>query len=664
MARDIGAYAKMDLQEILIFHKVAKTLMSAKNPLGMRGDGKVGCQGFRITTIAAIVGGVASIMIIALLIIILYKRRRNERNFLKNGGLLLEHQRVRIFREAELVKATKNYDPSLLLGEGGFGYVYKGVLADNTQVAVKKPKDKDKTQINQEFQQELGIVSQVNHRNVVKVLGLCLETEVPLSLATTNAESNYLKYKDPKQPFNTRIRDLMGRMTLAEKIGQMVQLDRAIATPDILKNYSIGSLLSGGGSVPKPQATPEDWIGMINWFQNGSLSSRLGIPLIYGIDAVHGHNNVYKATVFPQYRPWSNKVCRDPRWARCYESYGEDPMLVRDMTEIISGLQGDAPKNGVPYISGKDKVAACAKHFVGDGGTTRGINENNTVIDYRGLMRIHMPAYLLSVIKGVSTIMVSYSSWNGQKMHANHDLVTNLLKNTFKFRGFVISDWQGIDKITSPSHANYTYSVLEGISAGIDLFMVPYNYTEFIGILTDLVNKNVIPMSRIDDAVRRILRVKFTLAAVDPSTEITYSENPEAAFVKANNFSYAIVVIGELPYAETNGDNLNLTITESGPSVINNVCGTTKCVVVVISSLPLVIEPYMAQRDALVAAWLPGTEGHGVADVLFGDYGFSGKLSRTWFKSVDQLPMNSGDAHYDPLFPYGFGLTTQGAKSS
>ncbi|KDP42943.1 hypothetical protein JCGZ_23885 [Jatropha curcas] len=149
-------------------------------PLGMRGDGKVGCQGFRITTIAAIVGGVASIMVIAFLIIILYKRRRNERNFLKNGGLLLKHQRVRIFTEAELVKATKNYDQSLLLGEGGFGYVYKGVLADNTQVAVKKPKDKDKTQINQEFQQELGIVSQVNHRNVVKVLGLCLETNVPL----------------------------------------------------------------------------------------------------------------------------------------------------------------------------------------------------------------------------------------------------------------------------------------------------------------------------------------------------------------------------------------------------------------------------------------------------------------------------------------------------
>ncbi|XP_037496628.1 periplasmic beta-glucosidase-like isoform X2 [Jatropha curcas] len=153
-------------------------------------------------------------------------------------------------------------------------------------------------------------------------------------------------------------------------------------------------------------------------------------------------------------------------------------------------------------------------------------------------------------------------------------------------------------------------------------------------------------------------------AAVDPSTEITYSENPEVAFIKANNFSYAIVVIAELPYAETNGDNLNLTITEPGPSVINNVCGTTKCVVVVISGRPLVIEPYMPQIDALVAAWLPGTEGHGVADVLFGDYGFSGKLSRTWFKSVDQLPMISGDAHYDPLFPYGFGLTTQGAKSS
>ncbi|WKA03387.1 hypothetical protein VitviT2T_021498 [Vitis vinifera] len=597
------------------------------------------------------------------------------------------------------------------------------------------------------------------------------------------------KYKDPKQPINIRIRDLMYRMTLAEKIGQMVQLERANATPEIMKDFSIGSLLSGGGSGPGIQATAEDWINMVNEFQKGSLSSRLGIPMIYGIDAVHGHNNVYNATIFPHnvglgatrdpelvkrigaataievratgisyaFAPCI-AVCRDPRWGRCYESYSEDPNIVRAMTEIIPGLQGEIPANsrkGVPYVNGKDKVAACAKHFVGDGGTTNGINENNTVIDRHGLLSIHMPAYYSSIIKGVATVMVSYSSWNGQKMHANHELVTGFLKNTLQFRGFVISDWQGIDRITSPPHANYTYSVQAGVQAGIDMVMLPFNHTEFIDILTNLVESNFIPMSRIDDAVRRILRVKFSMglfenplanlsfvdqlgsqahrdlareavrkslvllkngdetdapllplpkkankilvagthahdlgyqcggwtitwqglsgnnhttgttilsaisAAVDPSTEIVFTENPDAEFVKSNNFSYAVVVIGEPPYAETAGDSLNLTISEPGPSTITNVCSGVKCVVVVISGRPVVIQPYLSSIHALVAAWLPGTEGQGVTDVLFGDYGFTGKLPRTWFKTVDQLPMNSGDPHYDPLFPIGFGLTTQ-----
>ncbi|KAF5744943.1 lysosomal beta glucosidase-like [Tripterygium wilfordii] len=605
------------------------------------------------------------------------------------------------------------------------------------------------------------------------------------------AEAEVLKYKNPDEPMNMRIKDLMGRMTLLEKIGQMVQLDRTAATPEIMRDYSIGSLLSGGGSTPLPQATAEDWINMVNGFQNGSLSSRLGIPMIYGIDAVHGHNNVYKATIFPHnvglgatrdpalakrigaatalevratginyaFSPCI-AVCRDPRWGRCYESYSEDPTIVREMTEIIPGLQGDLPLNsrkGVPYVA-SNKVAACAKHFVGDGGTTKGINENNTVIDRHGLFSIHMPAYYDAIRKGVATVMVSYSSWNGEKMHANRDLITNFLKDTLKFRGFVISDWQGIDKITTPIHANYTYSVLKSVEAGIDMVMLPFNHTEFIDILTSLVEKNFIPMSRIDDAVRRILRVKFTMGlfenpmadqtymhhlggqmhrdlareavrkslvllkngqnadspllplpknasrilvagthannlgyqcggwtiawqglsgnnltygttilnalstAVDPSTEIVYSENPSSDFVKSNNFDFAIVAIGEPPYAETKGDSMNLTIMEPGPSTISNVCGGVKCVVITITGRPVVMEPYLPQIEALVAAWLPGTEGQGIADVLFGDYGFTGKLARTWFKTVDQLPMNVGDAHYDPLFPFGFGLTTEPVK--
>lgn len=606
------------------------------------------------------------------------------------------------------------------------------------------------------------------------------------------SQAEYVKYKDPKVPLNRRIKDLLSRMTLEEKIGQMTQIERVNATHDVMKKHFIGSVLSGGGSVPAPKASAAAWVKMVNQMQSAALSTRLGIPMIYGIDAVHGHNNVYKATIFPHnvglgvtrdpvlikkigeatalevratgipyaFAPCI-AVCRDPRWGRCYESYSEDPAIVRIMTEMIPGLQGDIPANskkGFPFVAGKNKVAACAKHFVGDGGTNKGINENNTIISYKELLGIHMPAYYDSIIKGVSTIMVSYSSWNGKKMHANRELVTGFLKNKLRFKGFVISDWQGIDRITDPPHANYAYSVQASVNAGVDMIMVPYNYAEFIDILTSQVKSNIIPMSRIDDAVTRILRVKFAMGlfenpiadlslvnqlgskehrelareavrkslvllkngkssnkpllplpkkaakilvagthadnlayqcggwtiswqgldgnnltvgttildaikrTVAPGTEVVFNKNPNAKFLKSNKFSYAIVVVGEHPYAETFGDSLNLTIPEPGPSTITNVCGSIQCVVVLITGRPVVIQPYLPKIDALVAAWLPGTEGQGVADLLYGDYGFTGKLARTWFKTVDQLPMNVGDKHYDPLFPFGFGLTTNPTK--
>ncbi|KAL0308253.1 UNVERIFIED_CONTAM: Beta-glucosidase BoGH3B [Sesamum radiatum] len=636
------------------------------------------------------------------------------------------------------------------------------------------------------------------------------------------ADAEYRLYRDPKKPLNQRIKDLLRRMSLEEKIGQMVQIERAVASAEVMKKYYIGSVLSGGGSAPAPRASAKAWVDMVNGFQKGSLSTRLGIPIIYGIDAVHGHNTVYGATVFPHniglgatrqethtisyyakickikagglnllicliimrmsdlnrdpqlvkkigaatalelratgipytFAPCV-AVCRDPRWGRCYESYSEDSEIVQAMTEIIPGLQGDIPANsrkGVPYVAGKKKVAACAKHYVGDGGTTKGINQNDTVTSKHGLLSIHMSPYDDSIIKGVATIMVSYSSFNGIKMHANRDLITGFLKKTLRFRGFVISDYKGIDQITSPIHANYTYSILAGIGAGIDMIMVPNNYTEFIDGLTFLVKNNFIPMSRIDDAVKRILRVKFIMGlfenpladysmtkylgsrvhkelareavrkslvllkngesadepliplpktaskvlvagthadnignqcggwtiewqgktgnitsgttiltaiknTVDSKTKVIFHENPDAKYVKANEFSYAIVVVGEPPYAEGYGDSLNLTLPDPSYSIITNVCASVKCVVVLITGRPVVIQPYLAQIDALVAAWLPGSEGQGVADVLFGEHGFSGKLSHTWFRTVDQLPMNVGDQHYDPLFP--FGLTRQ-----
>ncbi|KAL3646082.1 hypothetical protein CASFOL_011262 [Castilleja foliolosa] len=604
--------------------------------------------------------------------------------------------------------------------------------------------------------------------------------------ATTQSPSTIdTRYKDPKQTMNTRIKSLIDQMTLKEKIGQMVQIDKPNITPEILKEYSIGSVISAAGSTPREdhKATPEEWVDMVNEYQKGSLSSRLGIPMLYAIDSVHGHNSLYKATIFPHNVglgatrdpelvmrigaatavetratgiPYAFSpciaVCRDPRWGRCYESYSEDHKIVEQMTDIIYGLQGKPPVKGVPYVGGKDKVVACAKHFVGDGGTNNGIDENNTLTDYKGLMSIHMPGYYHSIIKGVSTIMVSYSSWNGVKMHSNRNLVTQFLKTTLKFRGFVISDWQGVDRMTYPWGSNYETSLLTAINAGVDMVMVPPNHTEFLRLMTSHVENKLIPISRIDDAVKRILRVKFSMGlfenpladyslvnqigtqshrelareavrkslvllkneknllplpkktskilvagthannlglqcggwtvdwqgvdnntlisgttilnaistTVDPSTEIVYSQNPDSKTLsKANEYSYAIVVVGEHTYAEQYGDNLNLTIPEPGLSTMKNVCNKMKCVVVLISGRPLVVEPYLAKIDGLVAAWLPGSQGQGVADVLFGDYGFTGKLPRTWFKSVDQLPMNFGDEHYDPLFPYGFGLTTK-----
>ncbi|KAG2655759.1 hypothetical protein PVAP13_1KG359000 [Panicum virgatum] len=601
------------------------------------------------------------------------------------------------------------------------------------------------------------------------------------------------KYKDPTQPLNARIDDLLRRMTLAEKVGQMSQIEREMATPDVISNYFIGSVLSGGGSVPAANAPPEAWVEMVNGMQGGALSTRLGIPVLYGIDAVHGHGNAYKATIFPHnvglgctrdpelvkrigaavavevratgipyiFAPCV-AVCRDPRWGRCYESFGERPELVQNMTSIVSGFQGEIPaggRKGAPFVAGQRNVAACAKHYVGDGGTAGGINANDTVATFHELLAVHMPPYYNAVIRGVSTVMVSYSTWNGVKMHAHHFLITDFLKKQLRFRGFVISDYQGLDFITDPEHADYLLSIKLGILAGIDMVMIPFNYTEFIDGLTLLVQNGTIPMSRVDDAVRRILRVKFTMGlfenpyadtglagelgkqehrdlareavrkslvllkngkpgdrpllplpkkahgsilvagshaddlgsqcggwtitwqgltgnnltagttildgikrAVGPAgTDVVYADNPDAGFARENGarFDYAVVVVGEAPYAETAGDNTNLTIPAPGPAIIQNVCGSIRCVVVLVSGRPLVVEPYIDAVEALVAAWLPGTEGQGVADVLFGDYGFTGKLSRTWFRSVEQLAMNAGDAHYDPLFPFGFGLETQ-----
>ncbi|ANM64868.1 Glycosyl hydrolase family protein [Arabidopsis thaliana] len=350
-------------------------------------------------------------------------------------------------------------------------------------------------------------------------------------------------YKNKDAPVEARVKDLLSRMTLPEKIGQMTQIERVVTTPPVITDNFIGSVLNGGGSWPFEDAKTSDWADMIDGYQNAALASRLGIPIIYGIDAVHGNNNVYGATIFPHNiglgatrdadlirrvgaatalevracgAHWAFAPCvaalRDPRWGRSYESYSEDPDIICELSSLVSGLQGEPPKehpNGYPFLAGRNNVVACAKHFVGDGGTDKGINEGNTIVSYEELEKIHLAPYLNCLAQGVSTVMASYSSWNGSKLHSDYFLLTELLKQKLGFKGFVISDWEALERLSEPFGSNYRNCVKISVNAGVDMVMVPFKYEQFIKDLTDLVESGEVTMSRIDDAVERILRVKF-----------------------------------------------------------------------------------------------------------------------------------------------------------
>ncbi|CAH8350690.1 unnamed protein product [Eruca vesicaria subsp. sativa] len=594
-------------------------------------------------------------------------------------------------------------------------------------------------------------------------------------------------YKNPDAPVEARVQDLLSRMTLAEKIGQMTQIERVVTTPSVITDSFIGSVLNGGGSWPFEDARPSDWADMIDGYQNAALASRLGIPIIYGIDAVHGNNNVYGATIFPHNiglgatrdadlirrigaatalevraigATWAFAPCvaalRDPRWGRSYECYSEDANIICELTTLVSGLQGEPPKehpNGYPFLAGRNNVVACAKHFVGDGGTENGTNEGNTIVSFEELERVHIPPYLNCLAQGVSTVMASYSSWNGSKLHSDYFLLTEVLKQKLGFKGFIISDWEALDRLSEPFGSNYRHCVKISINAGIDMVMVPFKYERFINDLTDLVETGEVSMARIDDAVERILRVKFVAglfehpltdrsllatvgckehrelgreavrkslvllkngknvgkpflpldrnakrilvtgthaddlgyqcggwtkawfgqsgritigttlldaikAIVGDKTEVVYEITPsEETLASSEGFSYAIVAVGESTYAETTGDNSELKIPFNGSDIATAVAEKIPTLMVLFSGRPVVLEPMVLEKvEAIVAAWLPGSEGQGMADVIFGDYGFEGKLPVSWFKRVEQLPLNADAELYDPLFPLGFGL--------
>jgi beta-glucosidase len=585
-------------------------------------------------------------------------------------------------------------------------------------------------------------------------------------------------YMDPALSIDARVEDLLDRMTLADKIGQMTQVEKDSILPEDIAYLGIGSLLSGGGGSPA-ENTPEAWATMVDGFQKHALGGPLGIPLIYGVDAVHGHNNVKGATVFPHniglgaandpelmrrigeitatevaatgidwnFAP-TVAVPQDIRWGRTYEGYGEHPDLVTPLAiAYMEGLQGSDLADGMT-------VLATPKHFVGDGGTTWGssttpgsIDQGVTEVDEETLRAVHLPPYVAAVDRGAESIMASFSSWNDTKVHADQYLLTDVLKGELGFGGFVVSDWGAIDQISD----DYYEAIVTSINAGIDMNMVPYQYHRFIFLLRQAVENGDVSTDRIDDAVRRILRVKFELGlfespysdpsllasvgsaehravareavarsavllkndngilpisrdvgsifvggqagddigiqsggwtiewqgkqgAITPGTTIL--EGIEAAvpegvtvyYDKFGNFDrvdapgvepdLCIAVVGERPYAEYEGDSADLSMASRDFPVLENLAvACDDMIVVLISGRPLMITDMVDGWDALVAAWLPGTEGQGVADVLFGNEPFTGRLPYTWPKSIDQVPRGALPASgEEPLFRFGYGL--------
>ncbi|MBE0652143.1 MAG: glycoside hydrolase family 3 C-terminal domain-containing protein, partial [Bacteroidales bacterium] len=595
-------------------------------------------------------------------------------------------------------------------------------------------------------------------------LGHCITLGLTVLLVFLSAPVFSQTYLNPKASVEARVQDLLSRMTLDEKIGQMVQTERNYSNVNsVITNYFLGSILSGGGSSPGNSAL--DWVDMYNGMQRAAMATRLKIPIIYGIDAVHGHNNLYGATIFPhnigmgctrdtllvekcaaatamEVRAsglnWTFSPCiavaRDIRWGRTYESFGETPEVVSMMAgPAVRGYQGDTL--GTPY-----RILACAKHFVADGGTQNGINAGNAVMSETTLRQIHLPGYIKAIQAGVGSIMVSFSQWNGVYCHANKYLITDLLKGELGFKGFVVSDWEGIHNISD----NFKTSVKLGVNAGIDMFMEPNKPLDFINDLKELVSEDSVSMDRINDAVSRILTAKFKLGlfenpyassalidsignkyhrelarqAVRESLVLLKNENNLlplskvsgnilVAGEKANDLGaqcggwtiswqgslgeitkgttilqaiqnvrgsaqviysangltsgkpdVAVVVVGESPYAESAGDNPDPTLGTDDIQTIENVKSLgIPYVVLLLSGRPLIINNVLNDAQSVVACWLPGTEGEGIADVLFGDYDFTGKLSQTWPNSISQEPMNWGDVYYQPLFPYGYGLT-------
>ena len=595
---------------------------------------------------------------------------------------------------------------------------------------------------------------------------------------------------DPE--LEARVDDLLERMTLREKVGQVIQAEIRSVTPRDVRRFDLGSVLNGGGSFPgdDKHAAPEDWLALADDFHEASTDTSdggVGIPVIWGVDAVHGHNNVIGATIFPHNiglgaarnpdlirrigeitarevlatgLDWNFgptvAVARDDRWGRTYESYSEDPEIVTLYAgALVEGLQGAV---GSPEFLGQERVIATAKHFLGDAGTFEGRDQGDTRASEEELRDLHGAPYIAALDAGAQAVMASFSSWHGLKLHGHAGLLTDVLKGRMAFDGLVVGDWNGHGQLPGCSNDDCA----DTVEAGLDLFMVPEDWRALHRNTLRQARSGAISEARLDDAVRRILRVKARAGLLDsgrPSeralggqtdllgtpehrdvarqavreslvllknddgllplspkslvlvagpaaddigrqsggwtltwqgTGNTNDDFPGATSIWAGieqtveaaggravlcqGCAYsgelpdaAFYVTGETPYAEGQGDVTSLEYSPGDKSDVELMgrlqAAGIPVVTVFLSGRPLWVNPEINASDAFVAAWLPGSEGGGVAEVLFSQadgavaHDFRGKLSFSWPRSLDQTVLNVGDAEYDPLFPYGYGLT-------
>ena len=588
-----------------------------------------------------------------------------------------------------------------------------------------------------------------------------------------------------------RITDLIATLTVEEKVGQLVQGDIASITPDDVRKYRLGSILAGGNSDPggRYDASPAEWLALADAFYEASMDTSQGgkaIPIIFGIDAVHGQSNIVGATLFPHNiglgatrnpdllrrigeitaletratgMEWAFAptvaVPQDDRWGRSYEGYSESPEIVASYAgAMVEGLQG---KVGTPGFLDGRHVIASVKHFLGDGGTTDGKDQGDTKISEADLVRIHGAGYPPAIAAGAQTVMASFNSVNGEKMHGNKPYLTDALKGRMQFGGFVVGDWNGHGQVKGCANTDCPAT----INAGLDMAMASDSWKGFYETTLAAVKAGTISQARLDDAVRRILRVKFRLGLFEagkPSTRAVGGQfallgapehravarqavreslvllknaggvlplSPKQRILVAGDGAndvgkqaggwtlnwqgtgttrkdfpnadtiyegiaqqakaaggeailaidgkytqkpdVAVVVFGENPYAEFQGDLQTLLYKPGDDSDLQLIkrlkAEGIPVVAVFLSGRPLWMNREINAADAFVAAWLPGSEGAGIADVLLRkadggvQHDFKGKLSFSWPRTAVQYANNVGQEGYYPLFAFGHGLT-------